>query len=153
MASPSPVTQSRAAAASAPGGGPIVLFDGVCNLCSATVNFLVDRDRCGRLRFAALQSSAAKNQLRALGVVLPEGPPESLMLVEGGRVYHGSTAALRIARHLTSPGWRLAGALLAIPRPLRDGVYRWIAKNRYRWFGRSDVCRVPTAEVRGRFLE
>jgi predicted DCC family thiol-disulfide oxidoreductase YuxK len=153
MATPFPATESRPAGASASHGGPLVLFDGVCNLCNATVNFLIDRDRRGRLRFAALQSSAATNELRTLGVSLPEGPPESLLLVEGGRVYQHSTAALRIARHLTSPGWRLAPALLAVPRPLRDAVYRWVAKNRYRWFGRSDVCRVPTADLRSRFLE
>jgi predicted DCC family thiol-disulfide oxidoreductase YuxK len=153
MGMPSPATESGAAGISASGGRPVVLFDGVCNLCNATVNFLIDRDPPGRLRFAALQSNAAKNMLGALGASLPEGPPESILLVEGGHIYQGSTAALRIARHLANPGWRLAAALLAVPRPLRDAVYRWIAKNRYGWFGRADVCRVPTGDLRSRFLE
>jgi len=132
---------------------PLVLFDGVCNLCNATVNFLLDRDRRGTLRFAALQSNSAREKLRARGCGVPEGPPDALLFIEGGRLYGGSTAALRIARHLSHPGWRLASALLVIPRPLRDAIYRWVAKNRYAWFGRREVCRVPTAELRGRFLD
>lgn len=121
-------------------------------MCNATVNFLLDRDPQGALRFAALQSMAAREALGALGYIPPEGLPPSLLLVEQGRVYQKSTAALRIARHLSHPGWRLAGILLVVPRPLRDAVYAWIARNRYAWFGRSDVCRVPTPELRNRFL-
>lgn len=133
---------------------PLVLFDGVCNLCNATVNFLLDRDPEGALRFGSLQSNAAGERLRALGHPLPAGTPESLLFVEGGRVYRGSTAALRIARYLSPRGWRLVGALLlVVPRPLRDAVYGWIARNRYAWFGRTDVCRVPSPELRRRFLE
>lgn len=132
---------------------PLVLFDGVCNLCNSTVNFLLDRDRRGTLRFAALQSTSGRERLRALGYDVPDGAPPSLLFVEQGRVYDRSTAALRIARHLPGLGWRLASTLLFVPRPLRDAIYVFIAKNRYAWFGKSDACRVPTAELRNRFLE
>jgi len=146
-------SESSAVPLLAADAGPLVLFDGVCNLCNATVNFLLDRDRRGALRFAALQSSGARERLRALGYDVRDGAPPSLLLIERGRVYDRSTAALRIARHLSSLGWRLASALLVVPRPLRDAVYSFVAKNRYAWFGRSDVCRVPTDELRNRFLE
>jgi len=146
-------TESSSVPLPAAQAGPVVLFDGVCNLCNATVNFLLDRDGRGTLRFAALQSSAARERLRALGYDVREGSPPSLLLIEQGHVYDRSTAALRIARHLSSPGWRLAGVLLFVPRPLRDAIYSFVAKNRYAWFGRSDACRVPTAELRNRFLE
>jgi predicted DCC family thiol-disulfide oxidoreductase YuxK len=130
---------------------PIVLFDGVCNLCNASVNFLIDRDPSSTLRFASLQSDAARDLLMQFGPT-PLGDPDSMLLIEGGRTYERSTAALRIVRHL-SGAWRILGVLLVIPRPLRDAVYRLVAANRYRWFGKSDVCRVPTPELRARFLD
>lgn len=130
---------------------PVVLFDGVCNLCNASVNFLLDRDRHQRLTFASLQSDAAKALLAARDVSAPEGDPESVLLVEGGRVWSHSDAILRLSRHLPIP-WRWGAVFLIVPRPLRDSVYRWIARNRYRWFGRSEVCRVPTPALRARFL-
>ncbi|MEZ4262814.1 MAG: thiol-disulfide oxidoreductase DCC family protein [Polyangiaceae bacterium] len=139
--------------------GPLVLFDGVCNLCNGSVNFMIDRDPGARLRFAALQSKGARAALEgALGKdaadrALPsEGDdPGSVLLFQEGKLYDRSSAALRIARHLTWP-WRVLFVLLVVPRPLRDLVYRFIAENRYRWFGKSEVCRVPTPELRARFL-
>lgn len=131
---------------------PVVLFDGVCNLCNATVNFIIDRDRHARLMFASLQSDAAKALLRARGAAVPEGDPESIVLIEGRAVWQRSDAVLRLSRHLPAP-WRWSVVLLAVPRALRDLVYRWIARNRYRWFGRSEVCRVPTPALRARFLK
>lgn len=131
---------------------PVMLFDGVCNLCNGAVNFAIDRDPEARLRFASLQSPAARELLARLGHPMPSGDPESILLVERGRVYECSGAALRIARHL-SGAWSLLAALLAVPWPLRDLVYRWVAANRYRWFGKADVCRVPTPELRARFIE
>jgi predicted DCC family thiol-disulfide oxidoreductase YuxK len=130
---------------------PIVLFDGVCNLCNGTVTFLIDRDRRGVLRFASLQSPRAAELLRERGRTLPPGDPDTMLLVDGDRVHDRSTAALRIARHLGFP-WSLAIVLFLVPRLLRDAVYRVIARNRYRWFGRSEQCRVPTPELRARFL-
>ena len=131
---------------------PVVLFDGVCNLCNGAVNFAIDRDPTSRLRFASLQSPAARQLLARLEHPVPAGDPESILLVERGRVYECSGAVLRIARHL-SGGWSLLAALLVVPWPLRDLVYRWVASHRYRWFGKADVCRVPTSELRAHFLE
>ena len=130
---------------------PVILFDGVCNLCNATVNFLLDRDPDARFRFAALQSPAAAQLFAEHGHAPPAVEPDSIVLIEGGRLYERSTAALRIARLLRSP-WRVLYAFIVVPRPLRDLVYRFIARNRYRWIGRKDVCRVPTPELRARFL-
>jgi predicted DCC family thiol-disulfide oxidoreductase YuxK len=129
----------------------IVLFDGVCNFCNGSVHFIVDRDPAGRFRFAAQQSPEGARLLRQLGLPPAEGAPESILLVEGDRVYDRSTAALRIARRLRFPWWLLYG-LIAVPRPLRDLVYGFIARNRYRWFGRTEQCRLPTPSLRARFL-
>ena len=125
---------------------PIILFDGVCNLCSGAVQFILDRDPRGRFRFASLQSGAAR---RLLG---GESLPESIVLIEEGKTSRRSTAALRIARRLRFP-WPLLYAFIVVPRPLRDFVYNWIARNRYRWFGRRETCLVPAPDLRNRFLE
>lgn len=127
---------------------PVVLFDGTCNLCNGSVQFIIDHERAPTLKFASLQSDAART---LLGAELPPGDPESVMLVEDGRTYSHSTAALRIARYLRAP-WRWLVVLVVVPRFLRDAVYRFIARNRYRWFGKSETCRVPTPELRARFL-
>lgn len=135
----------------APPQHPIVLFDGVCNLCNSAVQFILDRDPGAQFRFASLQSEPAAALLRAHGLHPPVGDPESIVLVEDGRAYESSTAALRIARRL--PGaWKLAYAAIVVPRFVRDAVYRFIARNRYRWFGKKEVCWVPTPELRARFL-
>lgn len=130
-------------------GGAVVLFDGVCNLCNGSVQFIVRHDPAGRFRFASLQSREGQALLRRHG--LDPADLFSVILVEGGRAYSRSDAALRIAGGL-SGGWRAAGALRVVPRPLRDLVYGWVARNRYRWFGRQDACMIPTPELRGRFL-
>ncbi|MEW5927897.1 MAG: thiol-disulfide oxidoreductase DCC family protein [Gemmatimonadota bacterium] len=129
--------------------GAVVLFDGVCNLCNGSVQFIVRHDPAGRFRFASLQSEAGQALLRRHGL----DPTDlfSVILVEGGRAYARSDAALRIARGLTGP-WRAAGALRAVPRPLRDAAYGWVARNRYRWFGKQEACMIPTPELRARFL-
>jgi predicted DCC family thiol-disulfide oxidoreductase YuxK len=130
---------------------PILLFDGVCNLCNRTVQFVIDRDPAGVVRFAPLQSDAARRVLAARGRAAPEGELDSVLLVEGARVYERSDAALRVARRLRG-GWPLLYAFIVVPRSARDLVYRFVAKHRYRWFGRTEACRVPTPEVRARFL-
>lgn len=138
----------------------MVLFDGQCNLCNGTVQFCLDHERDTDLRFAALQSSAAEALLdRVVGVArsraLREGSgalgPGSFVLVEDERVFTESTAALRVCRHLCAP-WRYLFALWLVPRPVRDAVYRFVGRNRYRWFGRTESCRVPTPELASRFL-
>lgn len=137
----------------------LVLFDGVCNLCNASVLFIIDRDPAARFRFAALQSDAAADALASVSAEVPEqaadsgaaSGADSIVLIQDGRVYQRSDAALRIAQGMRRP-WPLLGALLFVPRPVRDWVYDLIARNRYRWFGRRDTCRVPTPELKGRFV-
>ena len=126
---------------------PIVLYDGVCRLCQASVRFIVRRDPAGRFRFAPLQGPGAAAWLDHQ----PDRPPESVVLVEGGTVYTRSTAALRIARRLRFP-WPLLYGLVLVPRPLRDAIYDGIARRRYAWFGRDESCPVSSPEVRARHL-
>lgn len=137
-------------------GRAIILFDGVCNLCNGFVNFVIDRDPGGVFRFAALQSKAGQQLVREHGAV-PEVSGEaallqSVILIENGQVYRRSTAALRIARHLTSP-WPLLYAFMAVPEPIRDAVYDGIAARRYDWFGKRNQCRVPTPALKDRFVD
>lgn len=159
---PSSEERVRASATANDGApGPVVLFDGVCNLCDRTIQFIVDHERSASLRFASLQSDAAHDLIEKafgsdeakhlLGEIRGERGPDSVVLVDGERGYTHSTAALRIARHLRAP-YRWLFAFAIVPRPIRDLVYRWIARNRYRWFGKSETCRVPTPELRARFL-
>ncbi|MDP3277736.1 MAG: thiol-disulfide oxidoreductase DCC family protein [Deltaproteobacteria bacterium] len=129
----------------------VVLFDGVCNLCNASVQFIIDRDPAGRFRFAALQSEAGKALLAQHGVTLPAGDPDSIILVRDGVVHQRSGAALRIARGLHR-GYPLLFAMIVVPWFIRDLFYKLIAKNRYRWFGREESCRIPTPALRARFL-
>ena len=140
------MTQAERLAAS--DGRAVVLFDGVCNLCNASVRFIVDHDRRGRFAFAPLQSEVGR---RLLAGRVPAGV-DSVVLIEGGRVYTRSRAALLIARRLDGL-WPLMYALAVVPTPIADALYAWIARNRYRWFGRSEECRVPTPGLRGRFLD
>ncbi|WP_419950054.1 thiol-disulfide oxidoreductase DCC family protein [Candidatus Palauibacter sp.] len=134
--------------------GPIVLFDGVCNLCAGAVRFIIPRDRPGRFRFASLQSEAGQRILTAVGVEAPEPgeAPRSLVLVANGRAYLRSGGALRIAAGL-GRAWPLAAVLLVIPSPLRDLAYRFVARNRYRWFGKHTACSLPRAAENWRFLD
>ena len=128
----------------------LILFDGVCNLCHGFVQFVIARDPGGRFQFGALQSAAARRILDLHDA--PDPLPDTIVVVEEGRIYTRSTAALRVARSLTFP-WPLAAVLLAVPRPLRDAVYEFVARYRYQWFGRRDQCMVPPPEIRSRFLE
>jgi predicted DCC family thiol-disulfide oxidoreductase YuxK len=125
----------------------IVLFDGVCNLCDNTVQFLLRHDLKKRLKFASQQSEAGQELLLRFGLPTLEG----LVLLEGRKIFTGSDAALRLFRHLGGY-WPALEVLRVFPRPLREWVYRFIARNRYRWFGKKEVCMVPTPEVRARFL-
>ena len=127
-----------------------MLFDGNCNLCNGAVRFILRRDARARFRFAALRSRAAQ---QALAAVPTRGPlPDSIVLVQHGRVHVKSGAALAIARQLRFP-WPLLAVFWLVPYALRDLVYDWIARNRYRWFGRREQCEVPTPALRSRFLD
>ena len=127
----------------------VILFDGVCNLCSGSVQLILKRDPEARFRFASLQSEAGRSLMLEHG--LDPDALSSVVLIEDGRAWQESSAALRIARHL--PGaWKLLRVFTVIPRSLRDAVYRWIARNRYRWFGKTETCWLPTPELKARFL-
>lgn len=126
----------------------VVLFDGVCNLCNGTVNFIIDHDPDGYFRFASLQSDVARAPLEKAG--LPAAYLDSIVLLEDGAVYARSDAVLRIARRL--PGWRWLYGFRVLPRTLRDRLYDLVARHRYAWFGKRDACRIPTPELQARFL-
>ncbi len=128
-----------------------ILFDGVCNLCNGFVQFVIRHDAAGRFRFAALQSEAGRALLAAHGATPATADPESVLLVSGGRLYSHSGAVLRIAQGLGWP-WRLAAVGWVLPRAGRDALYRFVARNRYRWFGRQDSCMLPTPALKARFL-
>lgn len=130
--------------------GPIVLFDGVCNLCTGVVQFVIRRDPEGRFRFAPLQSETATELLHACG--LSENRLETFVLIEDGDCYTKSSAAIRIAAHLGGL-YRVAGPLRYLPRPVRDAVYDLVAASRYEVFGRKDQCMVPGPDVEDRFLD
>ncbi|GAB4404299.1 MAG: thiol-disulfide oxidoreductase DCC family protein [Anaerolineales bacterium] len=128
---------------------PILLFDGVCNLCNGVVDFILRYERAPVLRFAALQSQAGQAWLSEFGFAQTE--LNSVILIEAGRAYRESEAALRVCRYLKAP-FPLALGLLRLPEGLRDPLYRALARNRYRWFGKRATCRLPTPEERARFL-
>jgi predicted DCC family thiol-disulfide oxidoreductase YuxK len=132
---------------------PLILFDGVCNLCNAWVRWVVERDKQGVFRLASLQSEAARRALAdARPSVSAAQLPDGVVLMDEDRLYTQSDAALRVARRLGLPYSLLALAIL-VPRPVRDALYRFVARNRYRWFGRRSVCMTPTPELAARFLD
>ncbi|AST07451.1 hypothetical protein AF2641_11495 [Anoxybacillus flavithermus] len=126
----------------------IVLFDGVCHFCSATVRFIIERDEKAYFRFASLQSEAGQALLKKYHI--PQ-QLDSFILIDECTYYVKSTAALRVCKHLRG-FWKYLYWLILIPFPIRDRVYDWIAKNRYRWFGKKDCCFVPTEDIKKRFL-
>ncbi len=127
----------------------IVIFDGVCNLCNSSVDFIIRRDKRDHFKVTANQHETGKRLLAEHGVNPKQ--VDTLFLYEGGNLYHRSTAALKIARGLGFP-WSLFYVFMVIPRPIRDAVYRLIANNRYRWFGKKETCRLPTPEERAKFV-
>lgn len=128
----------------------VVLFDGVCNLCSGSVQFIIKRDKKGIFRFASLQSGYARNQLLKLGS--PSSELYSIMVLEDGVLYERSDAILKIVANLGG-FWSALNGFKIIPRFLRDAMYNLIAKNRYRIFGKKDQCMIPTPELKARFIE
>lgn len=127
----------------------IVLFDGVCNLCDSSVKFIIQRDKKGVFKMASLQSEIGiqlQNQYNQNTSEL-----NSVLLIENGKLYSKSTAALRIAKHIDGL-WKVWSIFLIIPAPIRDIVYDFIGKNRYRWFGKQDACMMPDKSIKSRFL-
>jgi predicted DCC family thiol-disulfide oxidoreductase YuxK len=129
--------------------GAVLLFDGVCNLCNGAVNFIIDRDPHGKIKFAALQSVAGKALIAKY--LSNEEVKDSLIFIENGKAYQQSTAALRLTRHLNA-AWPMAFIFIIIPAFIRNWIYAYVAKNRYKWFGTLESCRMPTPELKARFL-
>jgi len=128
----------------------VILFDGICNFCNDSVNFIIDHDKKGRFSFASLQSDVAKEVLAQYGQNNQNF--NSVILVMNGRTYYKSSAALEIARQLDG-FWPVFYIFRILPTFIRDFFYDIIAKNRYRWFGKRESCRFPEPAVRERFLE
>jgi predicted DCC family thiol-disulfide oxidoreductase YuxK len=128
---------------------PILLFDGVCNLCNSMVTFVIKRDKKATFKFASLQSDVGQNILKEHSLPMTEF--DSFYYVEGKRIFTKSSAALKVAKELDG-AWKLFYPLILIPKPLRDIVYSYVAKNRYRWFGKKDQCMLPNPEMQKRFL-
>jgi predicted DCC family thiol-disulfide oxidoreductase YuxK len=126
----------------------VVLFDGVCNLCNSSVDFIVSHERRDTLKFASIQSEVGKKIVKESGI---SEVPDSILFYTGGKLYVRSTAVLMVAGFLSFP-WMLAVVFRIIPRFLRDAAYKTIAANRYKWFGKRDTCRVPTSAEREKFL-
>ncbi len=129
---------------------PVVLFDGVCNLCNRSVQFIIRRDRKKMIRFASLQGKTGQSLLQKFG--LPVNDLHSFVLIENGHVYRRSSAALKTARHLDG-GWKLLYGFMIIPPFIRDAVYNIIARKRYKWFGKREECMLPAPELKERFLD
>ncbi len=127
----------------------MLLFDGVCNLCNASIQWVLKHDKKNRFRFAALQSDTGRMLLEGAG--LSNEKLETVVLVDGDRFFTHSDAVLEIARRLGGI-WSLARVGRIVPRPIRDVLYMWIARNRYRWFGKKEQCMLPSPEWKGRFI-
>lgn len=127
---------------------PVIFFDGVCNLCNGAVQFIIKRDRGATFKFSALQSDFAQRSLSGVELQVKQG--DTFILLESGKVYEQSTAALRIARKLSGL-WPLCYVFIIVPSFIRNWVYKFIARNRYKWFGKRESCWVPTPELKSRF--
>lgn len=127
---------------------PVVIFDGVCSLCNTTVDVLIRHDKTGTLLFGSFQDETPKAMLESFGVV---HEPTTVYLIEGGALYTESDAIIRLAKYVSFP-YSLIWLSIIFPRPIRDWVYQWVARNRYRIFGKRDTCRVPTEEEKKRFI-
>lgn len=129
--------------------GPILLFDGVCNLCNASVQWVLRRDKKGQFRFAALQSETGQRLLQQHGLASDQF--DTVVLAIDDTLFLRSDAPLEIVRRLGG-AWPLLYIFKIIPRPLRDTLYNFVARNRYRWFGRQETCMLPRPEWKNRFL-
>lgn len=128
---------------------PVILFDGVCNFCNGSINFIIRQDRRNVFRFAALQSKAGQKLLEKHG--LPTENFDSFVLIDGEKVYRKSSAGLKVYGALPWY-WRWTQVFWLVPKFLRDAVYDFVARNRYKWFGKKEACMIPTAKMRSRFL-
>lgn len=129
---------------------PVLLFDGVCNLCNASVQWVLKRDRNAVFKFAALQSETGQALLQKFG--LSRENLDTVVLVDGDQIFTRSDAPLEIVRRLGGI-WPLLSVFRFIPRFIRNACYDWVARNRYRWFGKQAACMLPRPEWKGRFLD
>ncbi len=129
---------------------PVILFDGVCNLCNASVQYVIKHDRKKLFRFASLQSSFGQKVLEQNN--LPADLFNSFILFENNIIYNRSTAALMVAKRL-SGFMKLLYGFIIIPKFIRDAVYNFIARNRYKWFGKKEACWLPTPELKNLFID
>ena len=127
----------------------VIVFDGVCNFCNAFVNFVLDRDSQGLFKFGTLQSLPAQAILQHFQ--LPTTEYKTFLLIEQGKLFTKSTAAIKILKQLGTP-WSLFGVFVMVPRSIRDLIYDFVARHRYQWMGKSESCRVPSQEERERFV-
>lgn len=128
---------------------PVILFDGVCNLCNGAVQFVIKHDTKKQFRFASLQSEFGQKILSENG--FDTESLKSFILIENNKIYTKSTAALRVAKKLNA-GWPLLYGFIIVPPFIRNGVYNFIARNRYKWFGKQDACWMPTPDLKSRFI-
>ncbi len=129
---------------------PIILFDGVCNLCASSVQFIIRNDKKQYFRFASQQSDIGIALLTKYNIDVNK--TDSLVLIDHGKTYQKSTAALRIAKQL-SIGWSLMYAFIIVPTFIRNPIYDFIAANRYKWFGKKEACWIPTPALKNLFLD
>jgi predicted DCC family thiol-disulfide oxidoreductase YuxK len=129
----------------------IILFDGICNLCNNSVNFILKYERAPIFQFASIQSETGKKLLTYCG--LPQDFSDAVIYIENGNSHFGSTAALKIGQRLKFPWSTISSVGLLVPKIIRDWVYRQIGTHRYQWFGKRDVCMVPTEELKARFYD
>jgi len=128
----------------------IILFDGICNLCNGSVIFVLKWEKQPIFKFASIQSEAGRELLKWCGL-LPDYT-EAVIFIDNGKIYLGSSAALKIGQGLKFPWSSLASLGLIVPKFIRDRIYAQIAQHRYQWFGKRDVCMIPTQNLKARFL-
>jgi predicted DCC family thiol-disulfide oxidoreductase YuxK len=128
----------------------ILYFDGVCNLCAGAVQFVLKRNKKQNILFASLQGQAGQTMLKEFG--FSQTAFNSLVFVENGKVYQQSAGALRLTKYLNA-AWPLLRVFMIVPAFIRNAVYNWVAKNRYKWFGKKNECWLPTPELKKRFLD
>lgn len=127
----------------------VILFDGVCNFCNSSINFVIERDKNKKFKFAPLQSAAGEKIQKQFNIDTTQ--LESVLLIKDGKILSKSTAALYVAKDLSGM-WTLIFGFIIIPPFIRNAVYNYIAKNRYKWFGKMDSCMIPTPDIKSRFL-
>lgn len=129
---------------------PVLLFDGVCNLCNSSVQFIIKNDKKGKFKFASLQSDYGQKAIKEYN--LGDENLKTVILIADGKAYKKSTAALEVAKRMDGL-WPLLYIFWIVPYPLRDLIYNWVANNRYKWFGKKDQCMIPSPALKDRFIE